>query len=103
VADEPSNSELAWRQAEHARQTAQEHRDLNDRITRVAAEAVQADVHDRIERDRDKEFGKLDRRVEALEKRPALTAGRWAVIATAIVAVLALAVQAYGTLKGAHS
>lgn len=43
----------------------------------------------------------LVERVAVLEKRPGLTAGRWAVIATAVVAVLALAVQAYGTLRGA--
>ncbi|WP_370145676.1 hypothetical protein [Streptacidiphilus sp. EB129] len=96
-----SLGEVARRLEAHEQRTISEHRDLGDRITRTAQDAVQADVHDRIERDRDKELAKLEKRVETLEQRPGLTLGRWAVIATAVIAMLALAVQAYGTLRGA--
>jgi hypothetical protein len=103
VADEPTPGELYRRFQDHEQRTDRIHSELDNRITRMAAESVPLDVYQADQRARDREDTARDRRVEALEKRPALTAGRWAVIATAIVAVLALAVQAYGTLKGAHS
>lgn len=101
--DEVSHGELYRRQLEHEQRTDRVHAELDNRITRVAAESLPLDVYQADQRARDREDAARDRRIEAVEKRPALTAGRWAVIATAVVAVLALAVQAYGTLKGAHS
>ncbi|NUQ95208.1 MAG: hypothetical protein HOY79_01150 [Streptomyces sp.] len=53
------------------------------------------------ERDRDREVQGLADRVEKLEERPAMTVGRWVGILAVVVAFLALAVQAYGTMRGA--
>jgi hypothetical protein len=39
--------------------------------------------------------------MDKLEERPGMTLGRWLGILTVAAAFLALAVQAYGTLKGA--
>lgn len=101
----PTPDELAWRLDAHERRTTDEHKDLRDRIDRVATEAVQADVHDRIERDRDKELGKLDRRVETLEKananRPGMTFTRWMQVLGVVAAFLAVLVTAWVATRGA--
>lgn len=68
----------------------------------------------RLEREHDAEMQRLEREharditevraeLKELRERPQLTTGRLAVIGTAVIAALALVVQAYGVLKGAHS
>lgn len=101
--DEPTVGEVFRRLRDHEQRTGAEHRALDDRITRTAADAVQADVHDRIERDRDRELGKLDRRVESLERRPVptMTFGRWIALAGAITGFLTVVVAAWAVTKGA--
>lgn len=100
MADDTSLGELSRRQdrAEHK---------WDQEIARVRAEH-QADVQ-RVEREhgedlralREDVIRPLQERMSAVERRPALTAGRWAGIALAVIALAALLVQAYGTLKGA--
>lgn len=101
--DEITVGEVYRRFQDHEQRTALEHRSLDDRIVRTAAEAVQADVHDRIERERDRELGKLDRRVEELERRPVptMTFGKWIALAGAITGFLTVVVAAWAVTKGA--
>jgi hypothetical protein len=101
VADEPTPGELYRTFLAHQQQTAEEHKQLREQASRIALEAVHQNVYQSDLRARDREITALDRRVEAVEKRPGLTAGRIAVIATAVIALAALLVQAYGTIKGA--
>lgn len=105
---------------EHRRESAEQHRALDERITALAGRSVTdvvyqldkattAELARRLERDRvegerklrEDVIDPLAKRVEALEQRPALTVGRMAVIATAVIALAALVVQAWGTIKGA--
>ncbi|MFC1418598.1 hypothetical protein [Streptacidiphilus cavernicola] len=100
--DEVTPGELDRRIRDHELRTDRVHAELDNRITRVATEAVQADVHDRIERDRDKELAALTNRVTKLEERPGLTWGRVVAGAAVVIALLALVFQAYSTVKGAQ-
>lgn len=115
--------EIARQLEAHERRTDAIHTELGSRITQVARDGVpmvvwqqaqQAwqDTIARIEREHDAELQRLDREhardiaalrseIRELRDRPQLTAGRAAVIATAVIALLALVIQAYGTLKGA--
>lgn len=121
MADDVTLGEVQRGLREHRRESAEQHRALDERITRVAAESVPLDVYQsdqrataelarRLERDRVEGERKLREdvirplmvRVDTLEKRPAMTVGRMAVIATAVIALAALVVQAWGTLKGAR-
>ncbi len=118
--DEVTLGELDRRLRDHEQRTDRIHGEQDSRIARVAAESVPLDVYQadqravaelarRLERDRVEGERKaredvikpLADRVEKLEQRPALTVGRMAVIATAVIALAALVVQAWGTLKGA--
>lgn len=101
--DDISIGEVYRRLQDHEQRTALEHRALDDRITRTAADAVQADVHDRIERERDRELGKLDRRVEVVERRPvpSMTFGKWMALVTVATGILTVIVAAWAVTKGA--
>lgn len=118
--DEFTLGELHRNQREHEQRSIEQHRALDERITNLANHSVTESVYRldkdatvetarRLERDRVEGERKLREdvikplleRVALLEKRPALTIGRIAVIATAFIALAALLVQAYGTLKGA--
>jgi hypothetical protein len=99
VPDEPSLGELS-------RRLDRAERDWADDVNRLRAEHA-TDIQ-RVEREHTEDLRKLRSdvirpladRVAVVEKRPTLTAGRWAVIATAVIALAALLVQAYGTIKG---
>lgn len=117
-----SAEEIARQLEAHERRTDAIHAELGSRITQVARDAVPlvvwqqaqaqwADTAARIEREHDQELQRLEREhardigalrqeIRELRDRPQLTAGRIAVIGTAVIALLALIVQAYGTLKG---
>lgn len=99
MADDPSIGELS-------RRLDRAERDWAEDIARLRTEHA-ADIQ-RVEREHADDLRKLREdvirplreRLAALEKRPSLTAGRWAVIATAVIALAALLIQAYGTIKG---
>lgn len=55
----------------------------------------------RLEQEHDTDIAHVRAEIKELRERPAMTAGRWAVVGTALIALVALLVQAYGTLKGA--
>lgn len=101
MADEPTAGEVYRLLQDHKQQSALEHRSMDERITQVARDSLPLDVYQADQRARDREERARDKRLDGLEQRPALTAGRIAVIATAVIALAALLVQAYGTLKGA--
>lgn len=115
-----SSGEVYRRLADHERRTDAVHAALDSRITDVAKDMVPLTLYQQGERDRDREMQRLEAehdqdllslrdnvikpladRVRVLEDRPAMTLGRWLGIATAAIALVALLVQAYGTLKGA--
>lgn len=121
--DEVTPGELDRRLRGHETRTDRIHAELDNRLTRVAADMVplgtfQAaqDAHRetvarmerehaqairRLEREHEQDTAEMRSEIRELRERPAMSAGRWAVIVTAAVAMLALLVQAYGTLKGA--
>lgn len=118
-----SPEEVARQLESHERRTDVIHRELGDRIAQVARDTVPLAVYQqaqqtwsetikRLEREQDAEIQRLEREhardiaalhaeVKELRDRPQLTAGRLAVLGTAVTALLALVVQAYGVLKGA--
>lgn len=122
--DEPTVGEVYRRLQDHEQRTGLEHRALDERITRVAAESVSVIAYQADQRARDAETARLDRehaadvarldrereqgeaqagvRFGKLEDRPAMTMARWLGVVVAVCAALALVVQAYGTLKGAR-
>jgi hypothetical protein len=120
VADDITAGELDRRLESHERRTDRIHGELDQRITNVAKDMVPLLVYQTGERDRDRELQRLETehdqdllnlrdnlikpladRVRALEERPAMTLGRWLGAATVAIALVALLVQAYGTLRGA--
>lgn len=112
MADDVSAGELDRRLEAHERRTDRIHGELDSRITNLAKDTVPLLVYQQGERDRDREVQSLkDEHVNdvrqirdelrELRERPSMTVGRWAVVGSAMIALLALIVQAYGTLKGA--
>ena len=123
--------EVDRRQREHEARSDRQHAEIDSRVTKVASDSVAVLVWQQAERARDQQVLRLEqehaaratqlatehaadlaklrqdvieplaKRIDTLEKRPALTVGRMAVIATAVIALAALVVQAWGTLKGA--
>lgn len=100
MSDDITLGEIYRRLRAHEERSTQEHQTLHDRISRVALESVQADVHTQLERDRTKDIKGLDRRLEALEKRPGVTWGRALAAVSVAIAMVALLIQAYSTVKG---
>lgn len=82
------------------RTTASEVRRL-EREHRADIERLEREHREDILRLREDVIKPLADRLAASEQRPSLTVGRMAVIATAVIALAALVVQAWGTLKGA--
>ncbi|HWU24094.1 MAG TPA: hypothetical protein VN088_21340 [Nocardioides sp.] len=101
MTDDVSPGEVFRRLKDHEERTDRVHAALDSRVTDVAKSMVPLDLYNRAERDRDREVQGLTDRVEKLEERPGMTFGRWLGILTVAAAFLALAVQAYGTIKGA--
>jgi polyribonucleotide nucleotidyltransferase len=119
-----SPEEVARQLESHERRTDAVHQELGQRITQVARDTVPLAVYQqaqqtwsdtvkRLEREQEAEIQRLEREhardiqavraeVKEIRERPQLTAGRFAVLATAVIALLALIVQAYGVLKGAR-
>lgn len=101
VADDVSPGEVYRRLVDHEQRTDRVHAALDNRVTDVVRDMVPLALYQQGERDRDREIQALTDRLDKLEERPAMTFGRWVGILTVALAVLALAVQAYGTMKGA--
>lgn len=101
MADDVSPGEVYRRLVDHEQRTDRTHAALDSRVTNIAKDMVPLQLYQQGERDRDREVEDLSKRVEKLEERPALSFGRWLGILTVAAAFLALAVQAYGTIKGA--
>ena len=101
MTDDVSPGEVYRRLVDHEQRTDRTHAALDSRITDVAKDAVTVRMWQQAEQDRDREVQALTGRVAKLEERPAMTLCRWLGILTVAAAFLALAVQAYGTMKGA--
>ena len=100
MADDVSPGEVYRRLVDHEQRTDRTHAALDSRITDVAKDMVPLQLYQQGERDRDREVQGLTERIDKLEERPGMTFGRWLGILTVAAAFLALAVQAYGTMKG---
>lgn len=111
--DEVTIGELDRRLRDHEKRTDRIHGEQDTRITNVAAgmvplasfqaaEQAHREAVARLEREHEQDIAELRAELRELRERPALSMGRIAVIVTAVVAMLALMVQAYGTLKGAR-
>lgn len=115
-----SSGEVYRRLVDHEQRTDRTHAALDARVTDVAKDMVPLGLYQQSERDRDRELARLEAehdqdltslrdnvikpladRVRALEERPAMTLGRWLGVATVVIALVGLLVQAYGTLQGA--
>lgn len=101
MADDVSAGEVYRRLLDHEQRTDRVHQALDTRVTDLARDTVPLQLYQQGERNRDDEVKALADRVTAVERRPAMTLARWVGVLTVTAAFLALAVQAYGTLKGA--
>ena len=101
MTDDVSPGEVYRRLIDHEQRTDRTHAALDSRITDVAKDMVPVRMWQQAEQDRDREVRGLTERLDKLEERPGMTFGRWLGILTVAAAFLALAVQAYGTMKGA--
>lgn len=118
--DGVSTGEVYRRLLDHKQDSDRTHAALDAKLTELAKDTVPLLAYQQAERARDAELQRMNRehdqdlaelkdnvikplvsRVEKLEERPGMTLGRWMGILTVAAAFLALAVQAYGTLKGA--
>jgi hypothetical protein len=122
VPDEVSSGEVYRRLQDHEQRTDRAHAALDSRITSVARDAVPLALFKQEGKDRDRELARLEqehdegmqqlrrehaeditqvrRELRELRERPGMTLGRWLGVATVVAAFLALAVQAFGTLRG---
>lgn len=101
MADDVSSGEVYRRLLDHEQRTDRVHAALDTRVTNLAKDTVPLQLYQDRERDRDDDIRAIVDRVTKLEDRPAMTLARWLGVLTVAAAFLALAVQAYGTLKGA--
>lgn len=124
MADEVTLGEVKRGLADHRRESAEQHRALDERITRVAAESVPMDVYQadqrattelarRLERDRVDGERKLREdvitpalgRITALEtanaSRPGMTFTKWMAVLGVVAAFLTVLVTVWATSKGA--
>lgn len=121
--NEVTPGELDRRLRDHEARTDRIHGEQDSRITQVAAQLVPLAVWQQAERARDAEVQRLEHEhvaeaqrlerehqrdiaalrdeIKDLRGRGWLTTGRVVVIATALIALAALLIQAWGTLKGA--
>ncbi|ANZ14444.1 membrane protein [Streptomyces noursei ATCC 11455] len=102
MADDVSPGELYRRMVDHEQRTDRVHEAQDARITSLAKDMVPLQLYQQSERDWDDDIKALGDRVTKLEERPAMTLTRWLGVLTVTAAFLALAVQAWGTLKGAQ-
>lgn len=112
MADEVSPGEVYRRLLDHEARTDRVHAALDSRLADMAKDMVPLTLYQQGERDRDREIQRLDEEhdenfrqvrseIKELRERPQMTVTRWVGVATAAIMLVALLVQAYGTLKGA--
>lgn len=129
MADDPTTGEVYRRLQDHETRSDRQHSELDQRITRMAAESVPLDVWHQAERARDAELARLrqehdadltalrqdvirplerrleatDKRVSAVEKRPGptMTFSRWMAVVTAALTAVGVVVAAWAATKGA--
>lgn len=101
MADDVSPGEVYRRLLDHEQRTDRVHAALDTRVTNLARDTVPLQLYQQTERDRDDDVKALTDRVVKLEDRPAMTWTRWLGVLTVAAALLGLAIQAYGTMKGA--
>lgn len=101
MADDVSAAEVYRRLRDHEQRTQREHDAMDTRIANVARDAVPLQLYQQTERDRDDDMRALSDRVDRVEGRPQMTLTKWLAILTVAAALIGLAIQAYGTLKGA--
>lgn len=101
MADDVSAGEVYRRLQDHETRTTREHTAMDSRITDLARETVPLGLYQQSERGRNNDMKELSARVKALEDRPAMTLTKWLAVLTVAAAFLGLAVEAYGTLRGA--
>lgn len=99
--DDVSAGETYRRLRDHETRTDRIHEALDTRITNLARDTVPLTLYQQGESDRDDDMRTMAARIGKIEERPAMTWGRWLAVLGVAVAFLGLAVQAYGTLKGA--
>lgn len=102
MADDVSPGEVYRRLQDHETRTQREHDAMDSRITNLARDTVPLQLYQQSERDRDEDVKALADRMTKVEDRPSMSLARWLGVLTVAAAFLALAVQAYGTLKGAQ-
>ena len=120
MSDEVTLGEVRRGLQEHRQSSAEQHRALDERITGLANHSVSDAVYQldkaatvemarRLERDRVEDVRKLREdvikpmldRLEKVEGRPAMSLARWLGVVTVGLGLVALLIQAYGTLRGA--
>jgi hypothetical protein len=101
VPDDVSAGETYRRLRDHETRTDRIHEALDTRITNLARDTVPLTLYQQGESDRDDDMRTMAARIGKIEERPAMTWGRWLAVLGVAAAFLGLAVQAYGTLKGA--
>lgn len=120
MSDEVTLGEVHRGLREHEQRSADQHRALDERITSLAAQSVSAAVYQsdqratvemarRLERDHGEDVRKLREdvinpalaRIEALEKRPSMSFGKWMQALGLVVAFLAVVIAAWAATKGA--
>jgi hypothetical protein len=102
VPDDVSAWEAYRSLQDHERRTQREHDAMDSRITNLARDTVPLQLYQQGERNRDDDMKALSDRLGKVEDRPAMSLTRWLGVLTVAAAFLALAVQAYSTLKGAQ-
>lgn len=100
--DDVSAGETYRRLRDHETRTQREHDAIDNRITNLAKDTVPLNLYQQGERDRDSDMKAVTDRLGKVEDRPSMTLTRWLGVLTVAAAFLALAVQAYSTLKGAQ-
>lgn len=102
MADDITPGEVYRRLQDHEDRTIREHTAMDGRLADLARETVPLRLYQDRETARDGDMKTLSDRVEKLEQRPAMSLTRWLAVLTVAAAFIALAIQAYGTLKGAQ-
>lgn len=102
MADDITPGEVYRRLQDHETRTTREHTAMDGRITDLARETVPLGLYQDRERARDDDMKAFSDRLGKLEERPAMSLAKWLAVLTVVAAFVALAIQAYGTMKGAQ-
>ena len=101
MGDDVSAAEVYRRLRDHEQRTQREHDAMETRLANLARDTVPLQLYQQAERGRDDDMRTLSDRVDRVEAQPQMSLTRWLAIITVAAALIGLAIQAYGTLKGA--